>query len=380
MTFYDSETGGANVVEGTNYFDNDFTIRHAGIDTQVERGTDFGYYAVVFNEGKDVIDYVDMKLGDESVTKTFNVSIYPGHSEVLSDLALYTPQLENGVVPVITPHFNASGLQTRSYEQARAATLGARKVNRRRPRMKAAQAAPAIQLQSVDMKMTPLSTFIEGGDNYYVASADTVINVGDDVKDLGEAMPDKYTVVLLNVMNESPVSLKPDYRTHIALYHDINGQKPYEYANETQISAAEFAEQGNSAVACLLVGKVPESVMLYAVAYTLDGFGNVVNDQNLNNNASAVYLEKNDLQVVPNGVEEVVADDDSEQKKFTVSCNDYGATVEGLQKGQTLRVYDMRGALQHLYKVESEGSHTVRLKGCGIYIFSTKNQSEKIAF
>ena len=380
VTFYDSETGGANVVEGTNYFDNDFTIRHAGIDTQVERGTDFGYYAVVFNEGKDVIDYVDMKLGDESVTKTFNVSIYPGHSEVLSDLALYTPQLENGVVPVITPHFNASGLQTRSYEQARVATLGARKVNRRRPRMKAAQAAPAIQLQSVDMKMTPLSTFIEGGDNYYVASADTVINVGDDVKDLGEAMPDKYTVVLLNVMNESPVSLKPDYRTHIALYHDINGQKPYEYANETQISAAEFAEQGNSAVACLLVGKVPESVMLYAVAYTLDGFGNVVNDQNLNNNATAVYLEKNDLQVVPNGVEEVVADDDSEQKKFTVSCNDYGATVEGLQKGQTLRVYDMRGALQHLYKVESEGSHTVRLKGRGIYIFSTRNQSEKIAF
>ena len=88
VTFYDSETGGANVVEGTNYFDNDFTIRHAGIDTQVERGTDFGYYAVVFNEGKDVIDYVDMKLGDESVSKTFNVSIYPGHSEVLSDLAI----------------------------------------------------------------------------------------------------------------------------------------------------------------------------------------------------------------------------------------------------------------------------------------------------
>lgn len=70
VTLYDSETGGANVVESTNYFDNDFTIRHAGIDTKVERGTDYGYYVVVFNEGKDVIDYVDLKFGDNATTRT----------------------------------------------------------------------------------------------------------------------------------------------------------------------------------------------------------------------------------------------------------------------------------------------------------------------
>lgn len=387
VTLYNSETGGANVVESTNYFDNDFTIRHAGIDTKVERGSDYGYYVVVFNEGKDVIDYVDLQLGEESVTHTIPTCIYPGHDAVLTDEALYTTELENGVEPKVTPHFNESVLKTRTYAQAKAATLSVRSTNRRLTfrRTKAPRTNPRIQLQTVDINVRPLSVHVQGADDYYEAATDTVITVPDDGKsEYTDSIPEKYTTVLVNVMNDSPISLKSDYSTNISLCYDVKGQKPYEYAHSVDIPASQFEAEGGSTVARILVGKVPEDVMLYAVAVTVDGEGNVIKDQYMVNNASAVRLQKNDLEFVPTGIEDVLIEKEKTQDTeptFDVTVTDNGAMVRGLAEGQTLRVYDTMGRLLHLYHATAKGSeHFVRLGKHGVYLFSTGKQSVKMAF
>lgn len=384
VTLYDSNTGGANVVESTNYFDNDYTIRYAGIDTKVDRGSDYGYYVVLFNEGKDVIDYVDMQLGDDGVKHTFNTAIYPGRDAVITDLASYSTDIENGLVPKITPHFNESALQSRTYEQATATTSKMLKINRRREnrRTKAMKSEPKIMLNVVDINVRPLSVTIEGNDKYYSVATDTVINVKDDgFKEFTETVPDKHTTVLLNVMNDSPISLKSGYRTNVSLYYDVNGLKPYEYAHGVEIPASEFAANGNVAVARILVGKVPESVMLYAVAHTVDASGNIVKDQDMTNNASPVHLEQNDLTDIPSGFEDVKIDKVIDQEvKFEVYNTDDGAIVKGLTPGTTLRVYDVVGALHHLYKVTSDEPHSVKLKGHGVYVFSAGRQSEKVIF
>lgn len=382
VTLYNNETGGANVVESTNYFDNDFTIQHAGIDTQVERGADYGYYVVVFNEGKDMIDYVDMQLGEDATPRTFNVSIKPGASEVLSDLVLYSTDLETGIKPIITPHFNESPLTARTYAQARSATLKAKKLNRRRlnKNIKASEANPEIQLRVVDMSVTPLTTFIEGSDNEYTAATDTVINVNDDIKDFIKNVPQKHTTVLLNVINDSPISLKSNYTTNVGLYYDINGLKPYEYAHDVEIPASKFEDEENVVVARILVGKVPESVMLYAVAHTVDTDGNVIKDQNMTNNASPIYLEKNDLTDVPSdfdSVTEIEVDNKDNETSFTLENTDDGVIVTGLTAGQTLRVYNVAGSLVHFYKITSEEQHFVRLGTHGVYIFTSGKKSEK---
>ena len=385
VTLYDSETGGANVVESTNYFDNDFTIRHAGIDTKVERGTDYGYYVVVFNEGKDVIDYVDLKFGDNATTRTIQTSIYPGHDAVLTDEALYTADIENGIEPKVTPHFNESSVRIRTYAEALAATEGTRKVNRRRinRRQKAPTATPKVQLQVVDMNVKPLSVIVAGSDKYYEASADTVINVPDaGQNEFADNLPDNYTSVLVNVMNDSPVSLKHGYRTNVSLYYDMKGQKPYEYAHGVEISASQFKADGGSSVARILVGKVPEDVMLFAVAVTTDAEGNIVKDQDMLNNASPVRLEKNQIEEVPDGIEEVMQDrNDDATPAFEVAKAENGAVVTGLAVGETLRVYDTAGVLLHLYSVKADSEqHFVRLPKHGVYIFSNGRQSVKFGF
>lgn len=385
VTLYDSETGGANVVESTNYFDNDFTIRHAGIDTKVERGTDYGYYVVVFNEGKDVIDYVDLKFGDNATTRTIQTSIYPGYDAVLTDEALYTADIENGIEPKVMPHFNESSVRIRTYAEALAATEGTRKVNRRRinRRQKAPTATPKVQLQVVDMNVKPLSVIVAGSDKYYEASTDTVINVPDmGQNEFADNLPDNYTSVLVNVMNDSPVSLKHGYRTNVSLYYDMKGQKPYEYAHGVEISASQFKADGGSSVARILVGKVPEDVMLFAVAVTTDAEGNIVKDQDMLNNASPVRLEKNQLEEVPDGIEEVVQDrNDDATPAFEVAKAENGAVVTGLAVGETLRVYDTAGVLLHLYSVKTDSEqHFVRLPKHGVYIFSNGRQSVKFGF
>ena len=385
VTLYDSDTGGANVVESTNYFDNDFTIRHAGIDTKVERGSDYGYYVVVFNEGKDVIDYVDLQFGDDAVKHTVQTCIYPGHDAVLTDEALYTASLENGIEPMVTPHFNESALKARTYAEAKAATAGARMVNRRRAsrRLKAPVAMPKVQLQVVDIDVSPLSVLVAGSDNYYEASADTLISVPDvEPGEYSDQLPDDYTTVLLNVMNDSPIRLKPGYTTNISLYYDIKGQRPYEYAHGVEIPAAQFEADGGSTVARILVGKVPESVMLFAVAHTTDAEGNIVKDQNMVNNASPVRLERNSLEEVPDGIDVVVADKDADiQPPFKVCRTEGGALVSGLAEGQTLRVYDMSGSMLHLYLEKSAGGqHLVRLGKHGVYLFSVGKHTVKLAF
>ena len=385
VTLYDSETGGANVVESTNYFDNDFTIRHAGIDTKVERGTDYGYYVVVFNEGKDVIDYVDLKFGDNAMTRTIQTSIYPGHDAVLTDEALYTADIENGIEPKVTPHFNESSVKIRTYAEALAATEGTHKVNRRRinRRQKAPTATPKVQLQVVDMNVKPLSVIVAGSDKYYEASADTVINVPDaGQNEFADNLPDNYTSVLVNVMNDSPVSLKHGYRTNVSLYYDMKGQKPYEYAHGVEISASQFKADGGSSVARILVGKVPEDVMLFAVAVTTDAEGNIVKDQDMLNNASPVRLEKNQIEEVPDGIEEVVQDrNDDATPAFEVAKAENGAVITGLAVGETLRVYDTAGVLLHLYSVKADSEqHFVRLPKHGVYIFSNGRQSVKFGF
>ena len=385
VTLYDSETGGANVVESTNYFDNDFTIRHAGIDTKVERGTDYGYYVVVFNEGKDVIDYVDLKFGDNATTRTIQTSIYPGHDAVLTDEALYTADIENGIEPKVMPHFNESSVRIRTYAEALAATEGTHKVNRRRinRRQKAPTATPKVQLQVVDMNVKPLSVIVAGSDKYYEASADTVINVPDaGQNEFADNLPDNYTSVLVNVMNDSPVSLKHGYRTNVSLYYDMKGQKPYEYAHGVEISASQFKADGGSSVARILVGKVPEDVMLFAVAVTTDAEGNIVKDQDMLNNASPVRLEKNQIEEVPDGIEEVVQDrNDDATPAFEVAKAENGAIITGLAVGETLRVYDTAGVLLHLYSVKADSEqHFVRLPKHGVYIFSNGRQSVKFGF
>lgn len=385
VTLYDSETGGANVVESTNYFDNGFTIRHAGIDTKVERGSDYGYYVVVFNEGKDVIDYVDLQFGADAVRHTVQTRIYPGHDAVLTDEALYTASLEDGVEPIVTPHFNESPLRARTYAEAKAATAGARLVNRRRSsrRQNTPLRMPKVQLQVVDIGVSPLSVLVAGSDSYYEASADTVISVPDvEPGEYSDQLPDDYTTVLLNVMNDSPIRLKPGYTTNISLYYDIKGQRPYEYAHGVEIPAAQFDADGGSTVARILVGKVPESVMLFAVAHTTDAEGNIVKDQNPVNNASPVRLERNGLEEVPDGIDVVAADkDDGSQPTFEVCRTEGGALVSGLAEGQTLRVYDMSGSMLHLYLEKSAGGqHLVRLGKHDVYLFSVGKQTVKLAF
>lgn len=384
VTLYDSNTGGANVVESTNYFDNDFTIRHAGIDTKVERGTDYGYYIVVFNEGKDVIDYVDLQFGDDNVTHTIATYILPGHDEVLTDEVLYTAKLEEGIEPNVTPHFNQSILKTRTYAQAKAATAGMHKVNRRRTnrRQKSPVVTPKVQLNVVDMNVRPLSVHLQGADDYYVASTDTSINTTNDTEETASSIPDGYTSILVNVMNDSPIELKPGYTTDISLYYDVKGLKPYEYAHSVQIPKSQFDADGGTTVARILIGKVPENVMVYAVAHTTDAEGNIVKDQNMTNNASPVYLEKNNIEEVPDGIDDIVEDKKPDAPhKFDVVKAENGAMVKGLTEGQTLRIYDISGALLHLYHVKSSNSeHFVSLSKRGVYVFSDSKQSVKLAY
>ena len=379
VTLYDGSTDGANVVENTVYFDNDISIRHAAIDTEVERGCDFGYNVVIFNEGKDMIDYVDMQLGDDGVTNTFPVNIYPGHSEVLSDMVLYTTDLEQGLVPHVTPHFNAKPLTVRSYEQAARQTAANLRASRRAPQR--AQAAPSrLRLRVVDMDVSLLNVAVSGSDLAYTESPDTVINV-DDFGEFADAMPADYTTVLLTVNNNSPISLQSDYVTNVGLYLDPNGIKPYDYAEDVNISAATFNEAGGSAVARILVGMVPEDIQVYAVAHTVNAQGNVVKDQNMRNNAVPVVLKKNDLTDIPSEIEDVVVDNRSKhvsEAVFTVSNTVDGAVVSGLVAGQTLRVYDVGGMLHHLYRVSSdEADHAVDLPHRGIYIFTTGSHTVK---
>ena len=382
VTLYDSETGGANVVECTNYFDNGFNIRHAGIDTKVERGSDYGYYIVVFNEGKDVIDYVDLQFGNENVTHTIPTCIYPGHDEVLTDVALYTVDLENGIEPKVIPHFNDSFLQARSYAMAKASSTDVGSVNRRTASV-GQKAMPKVQLQVVDINVRPLSVLIAGTDKYYVASTGTEVNVPEEsVGKFTDTIPDNYTTVLVNVMNDSPISLKSDYKTNISLCYDVKGLRPYEYAHSVDIPASKFEDDGDNTVARILVGKVPESVMLYAVAVTTDGEGNIVKDQNMVNNASPVRLEKNDIEEVPTGFDDVIIIKTPDVKpELKVETTDEGVIVRGLAKGETLRVYDTTGVMLHLYRADSSGdSHKVKLTKHGIYVFSNGRESIKFAY
>lgn len=385
VTLYDPATGGANVVETTNYFDNDFVLRHAGIDTKVEDGRDYGYYVVVFNEGKDVIDFVDLKFGADSDTRTIETQIYPGKSEVLTDVAFYTNNIENGIEPIVTPHFNESPLKIRSYTQAKAETARRRTVNRRRSmrRNSARKANPKIQLQVVDMDVRPLSVLVGGSERFLEAEPDSLVKIDDKAKpQFADSLANNYTMVLMNVIDNSPVSQKSDYKTTVSLYYDMAGHTPYEYVNPIELTPANFKESG-SAVARIKVGKVPEDVTLYAVAHTTDADGNIINDQDLTNNATSVQLTKNELTEVPAGVDDIVIDtpEDAEEQTLDVTKVADGAMVKGLTPGNSLFVYDTRGVLIHLYRMKAdETEHFVRLDTHGVYIFKEGKRTAKMLY
>lgn len=382
VTLYDATTGGANVVESTNYFDNDFILRHAGIDTKVEDGRDYGYYVVVFNEGKDVIDFVDLQFGKESTTRTIRTQIYPGQSEVLTDVAFYSNDIEKGIEPIVTPHFSESPLKVRSYAQAKAATMRRTSVNRRRTMRRNSTASnPVVRLQVVDMDIRPLSVLVGGSDRFLESSPDSLVKIDTFAKpQYCDSLPDNYTMVLLNVIDNSPVAQKADYKTTVSLYYDMAGHKPYEYVYPKELSAADFKNTG-SAVARLVVGKVPESVTLYAVAHTTDAEGNIIKDQDQTNNAQTVYLTKNEIPDIPTGIDEIEIDTPETKATLEVEKVADGAMVKGLTPGKTLFVYNTRGELIHLYRLKGdETEHFVRLDAHGIYVFAEGKRSAKMLY
>lgn len=379
VTLYDRNTGGANVVENTATFQNTIRIEYAAIDTEVERGEDFGYYAIVFNEGYEAIDYVDMQLGKEGATHTFNTKIYPGHSAKIYDMVLYNTDLGKGIVPYITPHFTSDPLRIRTYAQAKAQSMRAPAIGKA-PQSVVSTPDTPIKLQVVDMNVNLLNTFVEGSDEFYEEGTED--SGLDDTSEISAVESEDnplrgYTSVTLTINNNSPIELNNDYTTNVGLYLDPNGIQPYEYAHTVNISAAEFNQNDGTVPVRILVGMVPDSVVVYAVAHTVDMNGNVVVDQNMQNNTTEIFLAKNDLNVIPSGVDEVLSEVEAETR--IKLCNEAdGVRVEGLVAGDVLRVYDITGRLYHFYQAKGEDSHFVTLPRGNAFIFSCGKWSEKL--
>lgn len=377
VTLFDSNTGGANVVEKDVTFENTIAIQHAAIDTKVEKGKDFGYYVVVFNEGYEAIDYVDMQFGDD-FKHTYPVSIYPGTSEKLSDMVFYQTKLGDGIVPVVTPHFTSNPLVVRDYTTASKRTKSM--LAKRSVKKLVSTPDTPLKLQVVDLSVNCISNVISGDNKFYEAGTGEKIEVDKGNTVLPKAPADNYTTVLLTVSDNSPIDLKNDYKANVALYLDPNGLKPYKYAHDVNIPASELKAANGSKVARILIGKVPEDIVVYAVVHTIDAEGNVITDQELNNNSVAVSLKKNDLTEVPSGVEEIIEDEKDVASEFVIENTTDGIKVSNLTIGRTLRVYNINGTLVNLYKVTTENEHSVKLPVRGIYIVTDSVKTVKIKY
>ena len=222
-----------------------------------------------------------------------------------------------------------------------------------------------------------------GSERFLEAEPDSLVKIDDKAKpQFADSRANNYTMVLMNVIDNSPVSQKSDYKTTVSLYYDMAGHTPYEYVNPIELTPANFKESG-SAVARIKVGKVPEDVTLYAVAHTTDADGNIINDQDLTNNATSVQLTKNELTEVPAGVDDIVIDtpEDAEEQTLDVTKVADGAMVKGLTPGNSLFVYDTRGVLIHLYRMKAdETEHFVRLDTHGVYIFKEGKRTAKMLY
>lgn len=231
------------------------------------------------------------------------------------------------------------------------------------------------------MDIRPLSVLVGGSDRFLESSPDSLVKIDTLAKpQYRDSLPDNYTMVLLNVIDNSPVAQKADYKTTVSLYYDMAGHKPYEYVYPKELSAADFKNTG-SAVARLVVGKVPESVTLYAVAHTTDAEGNIIKDQDQTNNAQTVYLTKNEIPDIPTGIDEIEIDTPETKATLEVEKVADGAMVKGLTPGKTLFVYNTRGELIHLYRLKGdETEHFVRLDAHGIYVFAEGKRSAKMLY
>lgn len=369
VTMFETATGGANIVENTVAFENTVSIERAGIDTAVEKNKDFGYFVTVYNDGRDAIDYIDIKLGDEGVKRTVATNLYPGNSVDLSDVMLYTTDIEKGLVPYVTPHFTSNPAVERAYKAAAAKT--ARMVGRMPRRSLVSTADTPVTLNAVDMVVSPLSVRLLGDDKEFEPGEIGSCEDAGEIPELDKTGDDGFTNVLFAVSNNSPVALKAGYTTNVALYLDPNGTAPYKYAHEVNLSAADFDSNSGMAVARFDIGAVPEDVMVYAVAVTTDAMGNVVPDQNYRDNAVEVFLYKNDITTIPDGVEDVTKDEDAAEAGFTLANDGNDVIVGNLKPGSTLRVYGINGVLYNLYNVPTDCTeHRVTLPAHGVYIFT----------
>lgn len=373
VTIFDIATGGANIVENSATFDNVVSIERAGIDTAVEKNKDFGYFVTVYNNGRDAIDYIDIKLGDEGVKRTVSTTLFPGNSVDLSDMVLYTADLEKGLVPYITPHFTPNPAIERPYKVAASKTA-------RAPRHRSSVSTPEtpITLNVVDMVVSPLSVRVLGDDKDFEPGEIGECEDAGEIPELDKTEEDGFTNVLFAVSNNSPVALGSGYNTNVALYLDPNGTAPYKYAHEVNLAASDFDRDSGMAVARFDIGAVPEDIMVYAVAVTTDAMGNVVPDQNYRDNAVEVFLYKNDITTIPDGVDDITKDEDVADAGFVVANDGDAVVVSNLTPGSTLRVYGINGVLYNLFSVpENCSEHRVTLPAKGVYIFTDTAKTVK---
>lgn len=162
-----------------------------------------------------------------------------------------------------------------------------------------------ITLNVVDMVVSPLSVRVLGDDKDFEPGEIGECEDAGEIPELEKTEEDGFTNVLFAVSNNSPVALGSGYNTNVALYLDPNGTAPYKYAHEVNLAASDFDRDSGMAVARFDIGAVPEDIMVYAVAVTTDAMGNVVPDQNYRDNAVEVFLYKNDITTIPDGVDDI---------------------------------------------------------------------------
>lgn len=342
VTVADFDNDGANVLQSQAQFANSVRCEHVELADRVKEGEDVVLSFQVFNEGYEAVDYLNINVNGRSTVK--QVSILPGHSAEVTAPAPANADLASDLSFDITPYFSSAPMQARSFASA-IRRAGVQKVKANRAGM------GSIKLQVADMAVRKLAAVPDG----------------DDV-----------VAVTATVDNGSPMPMDASWSVKVGLYEDAMGKTLYRGTDVCTVpQSLLYSQEGNNtATVGFRVKGIAKPTTLYIVAHTVDGEGNVIEDQNPSNNVTAVNLFAEKTTV---GIEKPVVV--STQEPFTVTSQTGGLLVEGVAEGAIIRVYNPLGQLLHWHEAQSgEKSHIVPLADRGTYLVTDGEHTKKVLY
>lgn len=341
VTVADFDNDGANVLQSQAQFANSVRCEHVELADRVKEGEDVVLSFQVFNEGYEAVDYLNINVNGRSTVK--QVNILPGHSAEVTAPAPANADLASDLSFDITPYFSSAPMRARSFASAMR-RAGAQKVKANRAGM------GTIKLQVADMAVKKLAAVPDG----------------DDV-----------VAVTATVDNCSPMPMNASWSVKVGLYEDAMGRTLYRGTDVCTVpQSLLYSQEGNNtATVGFRVKGISKPTTLYIVAHTVDGEGNVIEDQNPSNNVTAVNLFAVKTTV---GIEKPVA---SALAPFTVTSQSGGLLVEGVTDGAIIRVYNPLGQLLHWHEAQpGEKSHLVPLADRGTYLVTDGEHTKKVLY